>query len=290
MFKSLVKNSSPYPHWEFIEHETGDRIRLVPERGGLISQWFCNGQEVLYFDKERFEDISKSIRGGIPVLFPICGNLPHDLWKINEASYTIKQHGFARDYPWDLRLLEDRKGISLTLVDNDETRLMFPFGFNLEMRVRLSLNTLNITTKVINTGNKCMPFSFGLHPYFSVEDLKKVSFNGLPNICFDHLEMAEARTEDQIKRIAEGVDFISHPSASVKLIDQINGRSIELKNEFPIDLTVVWSDPPRRMVCLEPWTSPRFSLNTGIRRLELPPGASQEFQCEFVSKRAVSLL
>ena len=50
-------------------------INFCPSRGGIITNWLLNDSEILYFDKKRFLDKSKSIRGGIPVLFPICGNL-----------------------------------------------------------------------------------------------------------------------------------------------------------------------------------------------------------------------
>jgi len=46
---------------------------------------------------------------------------------------------------------------------------------------------------------------------------------------------------------------------------------IELIHQEPMDTTVIWTDPPRQMVCLEPWTSPRNSLVTGDRKLEIKP-------------------
>ena len=50
-------------------------IKFCPERGGVITNWVSDGDEILYFDEKRFVDKTKSIRGGIPILFPICGNL-----------------------------------------------------------------------------------------------------------------------------------------------------------------------------------------------------------------------
>jgi len=50
-------------------------IKFCPERGGVITNWVSDGNEILYFDETRFMDKKKSIRGGIPILFPICGNL-----------------------------------------------------------------------------------------------------------------------------------------------------------------------------------------------------------------------
>ena len=50
-------------------------IKFCPERGGVITNWVSDGNEILYFDEIRFMDKTKSIRGGIPILFPICGHL-----------------------------------------------------------------------------------------------------------------------------------------------------------------------------------------------------------------------
>ena len=72
---SFAKKSSPYPHWEYSNTEYDSSIRIVPERGGLITQWRSEGKDLLYFDLDRFLDENKSVRGGIPILFPICGDL-----------------------------------------------------------------------------------------------------------------------------------------------------------------------------------------------------------------------
>ena len=71
---TLTQQSAPYAHWDFVHPSSGDRLRIIPERGGLVSGWCCGGREILYFDQDRYADPSRSIRGGIPVLFPICGN------------------------------------------------------------------------------------------------------------------------------------------------------------------------------------------------------------------------
>ena len=75
------KKQVPYAHWEVIHVDTGDRLRIVPERGGLITEWCCKGREILYFDLERFKQTEKSVRGGIPILFPICGDFDQNIKK-----------------------------------------------------------------------------------------------------------------------------------------------------------------------------------------------------------------
>jgi galactose mutarotase-like enzyme len=81
--------------------------------------------------------------------------------------------------------------------------------------------------------------------------------------------------------IPTGVDLLAGPASSVRLLDAAAKTGIELELTAPLDLAVVWSDPPRPMVCLEPWTAPRGSLVTGDRRLSLNPGESMRFHCRY---------
>jgi galactose mutarotase-like enzyme len=272
------------PNWRFIDPVTGDGLTLVPERGGLVSGWSCGGREILYFDAERFADPTKSVRGGIPVLFPICGNLPGDVLERPEGRFPMAQHGFARDLPWSIAPLPDGDGVVLRLEDGPLSRPHFPFAFALELELRLQPSALAITARIRNrgeAGSAALPFSLGLHPYLAVADPARVRLEGLPADCFDHLTMAPAATADQLQRLAQGVDFLCAASGPVRLVDPAAGRAISLHPSAPMDLVVVWTDPPRPMVCLEPWSGPRGSLSTGERRLEVPPGGALELGCRY---------
>ncbi|WP_115016618.1 galactose mutarotase [Synechococcus sp. UW140] len=284
MAMTLIQQSAPYPHWEFVHPSSGDCLRIVPERGGLVTAWSCDGREMLYFDQTRFADPAKSIRGGIPVLFPICGNLPGDVLPVDGVNHILKQHGFARDLPWKLQLLEDQSGLQLTLTDTEQTRTAFPFPFQLVMALRPLAQALEITTTVTHMGHGsgAMPFSFGLHPYFKVSDLGRTRLEGLPARCLNHLEMAEADTAPQLARLPEGVDFLCREAEGpVTLIDQRAGIKVQLDQPAPMDLTVIWTEPPRPMVCLEPWTGPRQALISGDHKLQLAVGESIELRCTY---------
>jgi galactose mutarotase-like enzyme len=283
---ALRERQHPYHHWEFEASGSGDLLRLVPERGGLVTGWRCRGEEILYFDAERFADPALSVRGGIPVLFPICGGLPDNRLPLPQGTFVLEQHGFARQLPWQLAELADGSGVQLRLNDTATSRNSFPFAFGLSLELRLQPGALAIAVTVENRGNTSMPFSVGLHPYFKVSALEAVRFEGLPQQCLNHQTMAEASTADQLGRLADGIDLLVRPATAqmggpVKLIDSGNGRSISLELTPPMDLVVLWSDPPRPMVCLEPWSGPRSSLISGDRRLELAPGAAMELCCRY---------
>lgn len=280
---ALTHRDAPYPHWEFQDPDSGDRLRLVPERGGLITGWRCQGRELLYLDEARFADPALSVRGGMPVLFPICGGLPDNRLPLPQGDFELMQHGFARDLPWRLEPLADGRGVAMELADTPTTWTAYPFGFRLRLEARLAPSALELSVGVEHrdtTGEAedpaagPMPFSFGLHPYVAVSSLENAEFEGLPPECFDHLTMTAAATAPQLQRLAQGVDLLSRPAGPVRLRDRGNGRRIELQTSHPWDLVVVWSEPPRPMVCLEPWTGPRQALISGDRRLDLARGAS----------------
>jgi galactose mutarotase-like enzyme len=258
---------------------------LVPERGGLVTGWRSGGREWLYLDEARFADPALSVRGGIPVLFPICGNLPGDRLPLPQGDFTLRQHGFARDLPWSLEPLADGQGVALTLVDDAITRAAFPFAFSLRLELRLAPGTLAIEACVSHTGPPQappMPFSLGFHPYFLVSDPAAVQIEGLQERCFDHLSQAEASTAIQLARLGAGVDLLSRPaSGAVTLRDPAAATTLTLEITPPLDRVVVWTDPPRPMVCLEPWSGPRGALLSGDGRLQLQGGESLQLACRY---------
>lgn len=281
----LLQRESPYYHWEFNEPTTGNLLRVVPERGGLVCGWRCAGRELIYLDLERFQDPNLSVRGGIPVLFPITGGLPNDNLPLPQGNYTLSQHGFARQMPWRIAPLADQTGVRLELTESAETLRVYPFPFSLVMDVRLAPMALAITTHVENKSDQPMPFSFGLHPYFNVSSLGGVKMEGLPEWCLNHHTMTEAPTTEQMAKLEAGVDVLVRPEGAVRLMDPEAGMTLELELTSPMDLAVIWTDPPRKMVCLEPWTGPRQALLSGDRKLELRPGN----QCSLTTRYRLAL-
>jgi D-hexose-6-phosphate mutarotase len=270
----LRQRATPYPHWEFTHPSLGDQLRVVPERGGLVSGWRCAGREILYLDIERFSDPALSVRGGIPVLFPICGGLPADF-------SALPQHGFARDQVWSLAALPDGDGVLLELADSPETLRVYPHPFRLRMAVRLQASALAVEVQVENRGAAPLPFSFGLHPYFAVSALEAVEVEGLPPQVIDQTTMASAERDTLLAALPSGIDVLAEPSQSVRLRDSGRNTAIRLETTAPLDLAVLWSDPPRRMVCLEPWSGPRGALLSGDRLLEAEPGGQLNLRTRF---------
>ncbi len=252
-------------------------IKFCPERGGVITNWVSDGKEILYFDEKRFIDKSKSIRGGIPILFPICGSLNTTSSVFGKDYLQLKQHGFARDLQWQYFFNANEKSLCLFLNESKNTKKYYPFDFEIRIEVILNINCLEFEITINNKTDTAMPVNFGLHPYFNVSDFKNLEFIDNPLNCQNQEKNTVSNTLNELKNINLGVDLLMYTSGRSSFRDKIYKRQVTLNHPYPFDLGVIWSDPPRRMICLEPWTSPRNSFVDGFRNIIIPSNDSQRF-------------
>jgi galactose mutarotase-like enzyme len=277
---AIAQKQQQYETYILTDQDAQSRLEVVPERGGIITSWNLQNQDILYLDAERFSDPSLSVRGGIPILFPICGNLPDNTYTYNGKQYILKQHGFARDLPWEVtdRVTNELVSLTLVLSSNDQTRAVYPFEFQLAFTYQLKGNTLEIQQRYTNHSSEPMPFSTGLHPYFFTSDKSQLEF-----------EIPASEYQDQITK--EVHPFLGSFDLSRDEIDvafgQLNekstsatdtGRQVKITLSYSdLYATVVfWTVKGKDYYCLEPWSAPRNALNTGEHLTELAPGASCE--------------
>lgn len=101
-----------------------------------------------------------------PVLFPIVGRIRDDRYEIAGTSYELKQHGFARDTPFEIAERSEQ-ACRLVLEDDEATRARYPFAFRLEAAYALNGPTFSADYTVTNTGDVTLPASLGAHPAFA---------------------------------------------------------------------------------------------------------------------------
>jgi len=267
-----------------LQLDQNNYIKFCPERGGVITNWVSDGKEILYFDEKRFMDKKKSIRGGIPILFPICGNLNTSSSVFGKDFLQLTQHGFARDLQWQYSLNENEKSLILTLNESKKTKKYYPFDFELKIEVFLKINFLEFEITIFNKTDNAMPINFGLHPYFNISDFKNLDFIDIPLNCQNQEKNIISNTLDELKNINLGVDLLMYTSGRSAFRDKIFKRHVTLNHPHPFELGVIWTDPPRRMVCLEPWTSPRNSFIDGFRNIMIPSNDNQRFDASIQIK------
>ena len=267
-----------------LQLDQNNYIRFCHERGGVITNWVSDGKEILYFDETRFIDKTKSIRGGIPILFPICGNLNTSSSIFGKEYLQLTQHGFARDLKWQYSLNENEQSLCLFLKESKTTKKYYPFEFELIIEITLKINCLEFEITIFNKTDISMPVNFGLHPYFNVSDFKNLEFIDTPLNCHNQEKNKISKTLDELKNINLGVDLLMYTSGRSSFRDKILKRQVTLNHPYPFDLGVIWSDPPRRMICLEPWTSPRNSFVDGFRNIMIPSNDSKMFDASIQIK------
>ena len=259
-------------------------IKFCPKRGGVITNWVSDNKEILYFDEKRFLDKTKSIRGGIPILFPICGNINNSSSVFGKDYLQLMQHGFARDLHWQYCLNDNEKSLCLFLHESKITKKYYPFDFELRIEVTLEINCLKFEIIIQNKTDTEMPVNFGLHPYFNISDFKNLDFFDYPANCQNQEKNILGNTWDELKNIDRGIDLLMYTSGKSAFRDIILNREITLNHPYPFDLAVIWTDPPRRMLCLEPWTSPRNSFVDKFRKIMIPANAIQMFDASIQIK------
>jgi galactose mutarotase-like enzyme len=250
------------------------QLEVLPERGGIILSWRVQDQEILYLDQERLANPQLTVRGGVPILFPICGNLPDNTYTHNGKQYTLKQHGFARDLPWTV-VGHQNSSLTIALNSNEQTREVYPFDFTVAFTYQLQGNSLEIRQHYSNLSSAPMPFSFGFHPYFSVLDKTQLEFQ-IASSEYQEKETNEMHpfTGDfDFNRDEIDIAFKKLHGNSATVVD--NSRRLKLTLDYDKSFTtlVFWTVKGKDFYCLEPWSAARNALNTGENLTVLQPGA-----------------
>lgn len=293
-YKISIKQEQ-YSTYILADESAQSFLELVPQRGAIITNWRIQGQNILYLDKERFADPNLSVRGGIPILFPICGNLPDNVYtdrdcatRTGEADrqYKLKQHGFARDLPWQVSATntDNCAKIDLTLTSNAQTLSVYPFEFELEFSYQLQGNSLKIHQTFTNNSDRSMPFSTGLHPYFWVKDKVPLEFQ-IPATAYQNQISKEVESfsgKFDFDREELDLAFGDLKGHSTSITDKQRRLKIQLNYSDLYSTLVFWTIKGKEYVCLEPWSAPRNSLNTGEKLTYLEPKTSCHALVEIV--------
>jgi len=277
---AIAFNQQQYKTYILSDEHAQSRLEVVPERGGIITSWRVQSEDILYLDAERFTKPDLSVRGGIPILFPICGNLPDNSYRSKDQQYTLKQHGFARDLPWEVteQVTQDKASITLVLNSNEHTRAVYPFDFQLAFTYELKGNTLELEQRYTNHSAEAMPFSTGLHPYFWTPDKTKLQFEIPASEYLDQLTHTNHPFTGGFDFSSDEIDvaFLSLSGNSATVTDPERQLQITLSYDNNYSTLVFWTVKGKDFYCLEPWSAARNALNTGLNLLHVEPGASLE--------------
>ena len=273
----VIRTPGPLETLRLEDESTGSFVLLAPARGGMVTRFVAGAEPVLFLDETTLADPGKSVRGGIPILFPIAGKLPGDRYEVGGRTFPMKQHGFARDLPWAVleESTTDGASVTLGLEATDATRAQYPFEFALRYTYRLRGGVLSVEQRFENRGDTPMPLHPGLHPYFRVPDASKsgVRIDTDATRALDNRTGREVPVTLPIELAGREVDLFlldHHPRQTTLHRPSLAAVRIAFGEEQA--LLVVWTLPGRDFVCVEPWRAFPGGLANGSAP-RLAPGA-----------------
>ncbi|MFT6716426.1 MAG: galactose mutarotase-like enzyme [Saprospiraceae bacterium] len=229
-----------------------------------------------------------------PVLFPFVGKLKDGKYEHQGNSYSLGQHGFARDQEFTL-IEQSDSHCTFELVASEKTKMLFPFDFSLKTTFTLSSSGLKTEYTVKNKDNNTLYFSLGAHPAFNCP-MKKNKLEDY-QLIFEKNETAQTLLLDATGLLSnEKSDFLNNKNV-VELNDNLFEKDAlmftDLRSTFltinsekdELEVKVSWKNFPylgiwkpigAPFICIEPWSgiadfanaSGKLSEKFGINSLE----------------------
>lgn len=272
----VTNTKETYTIYELTEASTDSRIRVCPERGGIVIGCQLHGLELFYLDQATFDNPTANIRGGNPILFPICGQLEELSYNWKGQSYKMANHGVARTAEWEVvgTNTDGEASITISLRSNAQTRESYPFDFELVFTYALKDGELHTRQQYSNLSSETMPFYAGFHPYFNT-DKKKLHYITDATRYLDY--------NDNIEKPFLGDFDLEGLVESVTLLDPVKREiTFPVAGDAQVKMTyddifkyvVLWSVEGRPFVCVEPWMAMTGELNRQEELVVLEAGES----------------
>lgn len=207
-----------------------------------------------------------------PVLFPFVGAVNNKEFRTKGQTFTMGQHGFARDMEFELES-KTEDALWFVLNSSEETLAKYPYAFVLKIGYRLRGSTAEVIWQVENPSDEGLPFSIGGHPAFNcpIEPGKKqtdyqISFDVKGPITSTRLEDGLASAETDVYELKDGfLPVTEHLFDKDALI--IEGQGVKkvalcdaqgkayLTVSMDAPLFGIWSPAGKNapFICIEPW-------------------------------------
>ncbi len=233
-----------------------------------------------------------------PILFPIVGTLKNNKYSYNDIQYTMSRHGFARDMIFEL-IGKTNNSATFSLRSSAETKIMYPFDFELELKYTLDQTKLVLAYKIINIGVVKLPFSIGAHPAFALPE----SFENY-SLAFEYPEqlncfplendlisetsnpiILEENKMPLLYSLFENDALIFKELKSKKITILEKGKPFLRLNFKDFKSLGLWTKHNAPFICIEPWLGYSDTINSSGKLLEKEAiqfiNAGKSFDCYF---------
>ena len=266
MYTITKTTQNQYTAYVLADTEANTTATIVPEKGGMLTSFTKNEDEYLWLREPNFS-LPERPRCAVPVLFPACGRSPEAGNVLEGKAYPMDIHGFAHSMPWEVVGQDTLDGAALTvrLCANEVTKASYPYDFCVTITYVLNGGSLQMLQTYENKGEGTMPFAFGFHPYFSISDVRNLTWclNAATQENPDDGSAVPAPEvvdfpydEEQTTRYYKGVQ------SPMAFHDEITNHTVAVYFDENFQNAVLWSQCPLGFVCMEPWNGWPGSLGT----------------------------
>lgn len=236
---------------------SGAAQAAIAAQGAQVLSWTDgSGQERLYLSQQTLGLASvtdknasgPAIRGGVPVCFP----------QFSDRGSLIK-HGFARTRLWNLAdgmnapstQIDGASSALFRFADDEGTLAQWPHRFDAQLLAEVGADSLRVRFEVRNAGDAPFSFTFALHTYLRVADIRQVSLHGLQGVRFEDATkgMTIAVQQEEPLRIAAEVDRVYLNPPKKLALHEGEAPSLIIEQEGFVD-TVVWNPGPDKAKAL----------------------------------------
>jgi galactose mutarotase-like enzyme len=209
--------------------------------------------------------------GRAPILFPIVGTLNEGQYRWSQNTYALPRHGFARGRRFEV-VSRDRHAVLMRLRDDEASRAVYPFAFELDVVFRVEGWQLSMEARVHNRGEGPMPAGLGFHPAFrwplpygSARSAHYIAFERDEPAPIRRLDKAGLLTPDRHATPVCGARLSLDDALFVEdalIFDDLQSQSLlygaeggpMLQVEFEgANFLGLWTKPGAGFVCIEPW-------------------------------------
>ena len=244
---------------------SGDASATIVRQGAELRAWHVGDVPLIWHPEPTvWPDTA-------PILFPVVGWTRGSQVLVDGQAHPLGLHGFARRLDFAVRE-QWPDHVRLVASSSAETRALYPFDWELEVEHALAGPALTTRLTVRNTGAVAMPYACGLHPGLrwpfaggEPEDYTIIfgerEAPDVPVISPDGLFTRQTRVVPlDGRRLAlspalmarEALCFLDARSRGLRFGHR-SGAAIDVTLEdFPH--VALWSRPPGRFLCIEPWT------------------------------------
>lgn len=245
-----------------------------------------------------------------PVLFPIVGQVQDGKYKIDNETFELSQHGFARDTEFELLSGSGNKLVFM-MAWTPETLKKYPYKFELQISYEVVGARVNVGYRVINRDEQKIWFSIGAHPAFNCPQQPNQSFDDF-SLVFEKAETIDKLNFDQ--GLLSGTSspyFEKGQKLNLRynefdedaiIFEGLKSTYVDMKSDatkeymrfyfknFPF--FAIWSPPGKNapFVCLEPWYGITDTRNANLDYREKKGIQSLEVGEEFYTEYGMEIM